>query len=597
MNRSDRPEDDGILRPKMGRRRSRDRDGISPFHVRMARTAPRRAGDGTRRRRGRNNPGRIAVREPHALSRRCVIKARYVGMTASGRKLAKAHLAYLERDGVERDGSPGHLYGADEKFSAEEFREPLAKEKRQFRFIVSPEDGAQLDLTEFARQFMRQVEKDTGRRLIWAAVNHHDTDNPHVHIVVRGVDRDGDDLRIDGRYLGEGMRWRAQEIVTRELGRRSEMDVSMEWAADVGREGFTEIDRAIAGHISPDGSVELAKLLAAPEGEGRACLDRLQVLEEMQLANKAEGGVWRLVDGWKEFLVQRGEDLEARGRLRALIGDEASRYRVLRREDPIPVADGVVVAKGLHDELTGEMFAAIKTAAGQAYYLRLPLPVADALHEKDLVRIGFEVEPWLKPADRIVARFAQENGGTYDPVRHQRALEGLRQSPAGQGQPTPAERVAANVRRLERLARYRLATRLPDGRWQIPADLLSQLEARERTHPQRRFRFDKLGGPPREPVRPQAQDIASEREALGRALSKELGLVYVGDPPAFTGRAMVCAPTPAGREYVRVVDHCAGQFTLIPKPPGAEHLHGRTVHLTRDRERRLTLQIDRGISR
>jgi len=227
VNRSDRPEDDGILRPKMGRRRSRDRDGISPFHVRMARTAPRRAGDGTRRRRGRNNPGRIAVREPHALSRRCVIKARYVGMTASGRKLAKAHLAYLERDGVERDGSPGHLYGADEKFSAEEFREPLAKEKRQFRFIVSPEDGAQLDLTEFARQFMRQVEKDTGRRLIWAAVNHHDTDNPHVHIVVRGVDRDGDDLRIDGRYLGEGMRWRAQEIVTRELGRRSEMDVSM----------------------------------------------------------------------------------------------------------------------------------------------------------------------------------------------------------------------------------------------------------------------------------------------------------------------------------------------------------------------------------
>jgi len=61
VNRSDRPEDDGILRPKMGRRRSRDRDGISPFHVRMARTAPRRAGDGTRRRRGRNNPGRIAV--------------------------------------------------------------------------------------------------------------------------------------------------------------------------------------------------------------------------------------------------------------------------------------------------------------------------------------------------------------------------------------------------------------------------------------------------------------------------------------------------------------------------------------------------------
>lgn len=82
---------------------------------------------------------------------------------------------------------------------------------------------------------MCQVEKDTGRQLNWAAVNHHDTDNPHVHIVVHGVDKNGDDLRIDGRYLGEGMRWRAQEILTRELGRRSEMDLAMERSLDVGR--------------------------------------------------------------------------------------------------------------------------------------------------------------------------------------------------------------------------------------------------------------------------------------------------------------------------------------------------------------------------
>src|SRR5262245_30733450 len=289
----------------MGRRGPRNRERILPLHVRLARTAPRRGGDGTRRRRAGSQPGRVAVREPHPLSRRCVIKSRYVTMTASGRKLAVQHLAYLERDGVEREGSPGRLYGPDEEFSAEEFRVPLAKEKRQFRFIVSPEDGAQVDLTELARQLMRQVEKDTGRRLIWAAVNHHNTDNPHVHIVVRGVDRDGDDLRIDGRYLGEGMRWRAQEIITRELGRRSELDFSMAWAVDIGRETFTEIDRAIAAHASPDGSIELPRLLAAGDGEGRACLGRLQVLEEMQLATKEDAGAWRLVDGWKEFLVQR----------------------------------------------------------------------------------------------------------------------------------------------------------------------------------------------------------------------------------------------------------------------------------------------------
>jgi hypothetical protein len=563
----------------------------------MARSAPPRSGGGTRKRPARQQPGRVAVREPHSLSRRCVIKSRYVPMTVSGRKLAARHLAYLERDGVERDGSPGRLYGADDKFSGEEFRERLPEEKRQFRFIVSPQDGAHVDLKELARQLMRQVEKDTGRRLIWAAVNHHDTDNPHAHIVVRGVDRDGHDFRIDRGYLARGMRWRAQEILTRELGRRSEIDVSMGRAVDVGREAFTEIDRTIAEHFSPDGAVTLARLLAAPEGQRLACLDRLQALEEMQLATKESAGVWRLADGWKGFLVQRGEDLDARARLRALVGEEASRYQVLRPENPVPVADGVVVGLGLHDELTGEMFAAIKTTAGHGYYLRLPTSVVEALKERDVVRIGFEAEPWLKRADRIVARFAQDNGGIYDPVRHQRSLEGLRQSARGDSQPSPAEHIAANVRRLERLARYRLATRLPDGRWRIPSDLLSQLETRERTHPRHRFRFDKLAVPPREPVRPPTPDVGSEREALARAMSKELGLAYVAEPPAFRGRVMACVPVASGREYLQVVDYRTGQFTLITKPPGPERLEGRTVQLTRNHERGLSLQIDRGLSR
>lgn len=179
MSASGPPDDDTKFHPRMGRRNRPQHDRIPPVLVRLARTAPRLAGKGVRLGRARSQPARIAVREPHALSRRCVIKSRYVPMKADGRKLAARHLAYLERDGVERDGSPGRLYGADEKFSSEEFRERLPEEKRQFRFIVSPQDGAYVDLTEVARQIMRQVEKDTGRRLIWAAVNHHDTDNPH----------------------------------------------------------------------------------------------------------------------------------------------------------------------------------------------------------------------------------------------------------------------------------------------------------------------------------------------------------------------------------------------------------------------------------
>src|SRR3954471_23482161 len=128
----------------MGRRNRADQERTPSFPVRLARTAPRPARNGARARRGRNPPGRIAVREPHAMSRRCVIKSKYVPMTGEGRKLAARHLAYLERDGVERDGSPGRLYGPDEKFNADEFRERLPGEPRQFRFIVSPQEGARV---------------------------------------------------------------------------------------------------------------------------------------------------------------------------------------------------------------------------------------------------------------------------------------------------------------------------------------------------------------------------------------------------------------------------------------------------------------------
>ncbi len=56
---------------------------------------------------------------------------------------------------------------------------------------------------------MAQMETDFRRSLVWGAANHTNTDNPHVHVVVRGLDADGYDLTIDGRYIREGLRSRA----------------------------------------------------------------------------------------------------------------------------------------------------------------------------------------------------------------------------------------------------------------------------------------------------------------------------------------------------------------------------------------------------
>jgi type IV secretory pathway VirD2 relaxase len=113
-------------------------------------------------------------------------------MVPEAYKAAKVHPVYLERDGVKRWAHRESSTGQTRRSTPQQFRTPMKGERRQFRFIISPQDGDKLDLAEFTRTFMKQVAKDTGRRLHWTAVNHHNTANPHVHVVVRGIDRDSD---------------------------------------------------------------------------------------------------------------------------------------------------------------------------------------------------------------------------------------------------------------------------------------------------------------------------------------------------------------------------------------------------------------------
>jgi len=178
----------------------------------------------------------VGARAHRPDARRVVIKAHVVRLTANGAKAAALHLRYIERDGVEQDGSKGALYGPDGPVQRETFEQPRPGEAHQFRFIVSPEDASELDLTAYVRRLMDRVERDLGRGVEWAAVNHFDTDHPHAHVVVRGVGRDGHELRLDRSYIATGMRWRAQELATEELGPRREHEIQRVRAKEVSQE-------------------------------------------------------------------------------------------------------------------------------------------------------------------------------------------------------------------------------------------------------------------------------------------------------------------------------------------------------------------------
>ena len=145
---------------------------------------------GSRFGRGRSAALALSLRSP---SRRVVIKARVVrhrGNRFRSAPLAK-HVTYLKRDGVTRDGADARMFDArSEVVDERAFAERCEEDRHHFRFIVSPEDAAEMtDLRTFTRELMADAERDLGTKLDWVGVDHWNTDNPHVHVLVRGPRR------------------------------------------------------------------------------------------------------------------------------------------------------------------------------------------------------------------------------------------------------------------------------------------------------------------------------------------------------------------------------------------------------------------------
>jgi hypothetical protein len=234
-----------IFRPKLGKR-ERAGQRAAPANFRNAVLANLRGMSScAKARRSTMGRARIAVRPSVAWSRRVTVKVHVAPLRAGGAKAAALHLRYIERDGVEKDGSRGVLYGSEGSVDARTFEAPRFYEKHQFRLIVSPEDAGELDLNLYVRRFMSQIEQDLGQRLEWAAVNHFDTDHPHAHVIVRGVDRDHREVRLPRAYVAHGLRDRAQQIATEELGPRPEQDLARQRQREVRLERFTTIDRQL----------------------------------------------------------------------------------------------------------------------------------------------------------------------------------------------------------------------------------------------------------------------------------------------------------------------------------------------------------------
>jgi type IV secretory pathway VirD2 relaxase len=411
-------------------------------------------------------------RGPAGRTRRVVVKARIVRLKRGG-KGAAAHLRYLQRDGTTREGERGRLYGPEtDAADGREFVESGREDRHQFRFIVAPEDGDKLsDLRGFTRDVMRQMQEDLGTKLDWVAVDHFNTGHPHSHVVVRGKDELGGDLIIAQDYITDGVRLRAQERATLELGHETDLELRQKLQAEVSAERFTRIDRAMIEE-APDRVLDLR-----PEaGQVRADFDRtlrigrLQTLQRYGLAAEAEPGVWVLSDKLEPALRdlgERGDIVKAINRALAQHGEErALGSYVLHGENaPSPIV-GRVIGKGLTDELGEHVSLIVDGVDGRVHHVALgEATAADAPKIGAIVEIG-AAPTGSRPADRNIAEIARA-AGDYRPSAHRAMAEaaGVR-APGGDY----GSYVQSHVRRLEALRRAGIVERIDADHWRIPAD-------------------------------------------------------------------------------------------------------------------------------
>lgn len=489
------------FRPKVGRPRGQARSRALPYSKRVLEAVARasrrgaRVAPGPKKTSGRYNKqgrgARVAASLPRAYGgwyndggmrfrgRRVIVKARVVKLRGSQSRAAYAHLRYLQRDGVEHDGSHGQLYSSfEDETDGAKFLERSENDRHQFRFIVAPEDAARLsDLQAYTRTLIRQIEQDLETSLDWVAVDHHNTSHPHSHIVVRGITGEGRTLNIAGDYIAHGIRYRACDLMDRTLGPQSELEVQQKLQSEVEQDRLTRLDRILREAADDDGVLNLAAAIeqAKLAGADRYMLiGRLKKLERMALAEEIELGKWKLQASTERILREIGEQGDIIKTMHRALTKEGvvrgtDQYLIHGRSVGREPIIGRVVGKGLaENELSDHVRLVVDGIDGRVHYVE-----TSATDQIARVRTGDLVELTAagrtpKAADRNIFEMAAGSFGEYRPSEHLMLTRETMNVPGGDYEGY----VEAHVRRLEALRRVGVVERIDADRWKIPQDFI-----------------------------------------------------------------------------------------------------------------------------
>jgi type IV secretory pathway VirD2 relaxase len=425
-------------------------------------------------------------------SRRVIVKARYTRITAGDMGAAQAHLKYIQRDGVTREGDVGRLYDAQrDDVDGKAFLERSENDPHQFRFIVSAEDSARLsDLKPFIRDLLAQMERDLDTKLDWVAVDHFNTGHPHTHVVIRGRDDQGRDLVMARDYIGHGVRARAQALVTLELGPETQLERIQKLFDEVGQERLTRLDRQLMVRAK-DNILVISATEENDPTQRTLRIGRLRTLQRLGLASERQAGVWSLDGNAEAKLRQLGErDDKFKMMQRALkeAGIERSAaamalFERLPRKVPLV---GKVVGVGMVDEITDRTWVIIDAVDGRVHYAELgrlkPEMVPVRGHIVALAGDGLNEKPSSLPRLHLLSATDLDRQTTYEgPTWLDEAIVS-RWQPETRTAGFTAEVDKALKARTEWLVSRQLIEQSQDGKRVPRSDMLRVLRQAETQH-------------------------------------------------------------------------------------------------------------------
>jgi hypothetical protein len=435
---------------------------------------------------GRTRPPSTRSSWPGGGRRQRVIVKTHVSRHRPGKARGSVtrHASYLGRDSASADGRPGVFYDASrDAVDAKSEVVGWAQDRHHFRVIISPERGQDIpDMTAYVREVMARMQNDLGTKLDWIGINHHNTDNPHAHVMIRGLREDGSDLVIPRQYLSHGMRERACDVATELLGERTVEQVQEAKRKEVEAERFTSLDRMIE-RCMEGGRIDVSPARSigfAPEDRGLVAA-RLQFLQTLGLAEKREGMWWTMEGDFKQTLRDLGARNDVIKQLYATLGTEAGRVHRMGAgtELPQPVA-GVVIALGNADEVSDDRFVVVRDARGQAHYGRVPEgDEYRAIRIGSLAELGAAAQRRQEVAQQIVA-VARAQDGIYSAEAHDAHLRELH--PDWMDRQIES-RVRSASARLGFVAGYEASgvQAIGEGRYQVNADEFGRFSQRTST--------------------------------------------------------------------------------------------------------------------